>query len=120
GRYDVVLDNLREVLAHKKARGRATPIVEWQFVRFRHNDHETRLARRRAKEMGVDVFRAIRGVAPEDEDVGGRALFQPRARDAFCGQLWHVVALNVDGGVAPCCYLYKKEEDFGSIADETL
>ena len=52
--------------------------------------------------------------------LGGRASSSPMSEIQYCQQLWHVVALNVDSGIAPCRYLYKNEKGFGSIAEQSL
>jgi organic radical activating enzyme len=120
GKLDLVLSNVARVLEHRRAANRATPIVEWQFLRFAHNRHEVEVARTIARRLGVDVFRVVSGVAPPGEEIVEKAAFQPRARDRYCEQLWHVVIVNVDGGVAPCCYLHAKAEDFGQLGEQSL
>ena len=120
GRLDQVIRNIALVLDHRRSSGKSTPIVEWQFVRFRHNACEVEIARRLAADLGVDTFRMVPGVAPAEDEVPSDEPFQPRARDTYCEQLWHTVILNVDGGVAPCCYLHGKQEDFGRIQDRSL
>jgi len=35
--------------------------------------------------------------------------------DRKCGFLWNDAVINVDGGVSPCCHLYFKSTDFGSL-----
>src|SRR5262245_31495089 len=58
GRLELVLENIRHVVAYKRARGRRTPSIEWQFLIFDHNRHEVEAACKLAGKLGVDVFRA--------------------------------------------------------------
>ena len=37
-----------------------------------------------------------------------------------CGLLWHNVTLQADGGIAPCCFLYHQEDDFGHASDGAI
>src|SRR5262249_19248598 len=60
-------DNLRRLVAAKKALNSKTPFVEWQFIVFKHNEHEMAAARKLAAEIGVDLLRFVSpGMQPED------------------------------------------------------
>lgn len=120
GRLAMVLENVKRLLEYRAATGRVTPIVEWQFLGFRHNAHEIEVARSIAKGVGFDVFRVITGVARPNEEMTTPHRSDTRARDRYCKQLWHNVVLAVDGRIAPCCYLHSREEDFGSIHELSL
>lgn len=116
GNLELVLENLSRVLERRRKTRRRTPTVDWQFIVFRHNEHEIEKARALAQRMGVDTFTLKRPTAPpeslsETPSYGGQ--FYGGSR--FCGQLWHNVVLQADGGIAPCCNLYVPEDDFGSL-----
>jgi len=57
------------------------------------------------------------------EDRDGAGLFFDYFRgseplsDSRCLFLWKTAYINWDGSVSPCCFIYRKELDFGSIAD---
>ena len=55
GEFALVTDNLRRLIAIKQRLGLIFPLIEWRFLRFRHNEHEAALARTLATEWGVDV-----------------------------------------------------------------
>jgi MoaA/NifB/PqqE/SkfB family radical SAM enzyme len=56
GNLELVLDNLRKVVAAKRRRGTSRPLLVWRFLTFEHNVHEVDEALRLAGEIGVDVF----------------------------------------------------------------
>ena len=114
GKIDLVYKNIRRLLAHRKKTGRLNPIIDWQYLRFQHNAHEIDVARKTAKELGVDRFFTRHGSTPDD-----KASDQTSGRDApkhfACSLLWRSLVINADGGVAPCCYMYRKDNDFDHI-----
>ncbi|MCA8975869.1 MAG: radical SAM protein [Planctomycetes bacterium] len=59
GSFQTVLDNVRLMRARRDELGAVEPKLVWQFLVFRHNEHEMDLATRMAREIGVDeiVFR---------------------------------------------------------------
>ena len=62
-----VFDNMKRLVSAKKALKSKTPFVEWQFIVFKHNEHEMAKAREMASEIGVDLLRFVSpGVPPED------------------------------------------------------
>jgi hypothetical protein len=109
-----VWDNLRRVSEWKRRRRRRLPIIEIKYLVFKHNRHELAAARQKAAELGADLFRWVRGSGTEEVMVRNRNQVQTLlSRLSHCHQLWHTVTLNADGGIAPCCYLFFKEDDFG-------
>lgn len=143
GKFDLALENLRRIMAMKKQHGLTRPVVAWRFYVFRFNEHEIDRARQLAAEIGVDrivfgtpfldegrfplsaaerekmanwastlpEFNRYQPAHPEYEDP--RAPMEKRTR---CD--WHYVstAINPDGGVSPCCAVFEKETDFGTLA----
>ncbi|MDX2149905.1 MAG: radical SAM protein [Bryobacteraceae bacterium] len=135
GRFDLVIDNMRRIIQEKRRLGHSWPMMTWQYLVFRFNEHEIPLAQRMAEEMGVDriTFRAPfldvdRFPLPQEDRVQIQGwqpkepLFQihsappesyaPKSR---CG--WHYMssAINYDGTVAPCCTTFEKRDDFGTL-----
>jgi MoaA/NifB/PqqE/SkfB family radical SAM enzyme len=142
GNWELAFGNLRRIMALKRRRGLLRPSVIWRYYVFRFNEHEIDRARSMAQEIGVDrlVFgspfldasrfaseqgtpESIRSWAstlpeynryqpnhPEYEDPTA-----PLAKHARCD--WHYMssAVNPDGGVSPCCAVFGKGDDFGSL-----
>jgi MoaA/NifB/PqqE/SkfB family radical SAM enzyme len=59
GDLDLVIGNIRELVAAKRRLGKRTPVLSWNFLAFEHNAHEIPLAARMARSLGVDRFRVV-------------------------------------------------------------
>jgi MoaA/NifB/PqqE/SkfB family radical SAM enzyme len=130
GRLERVLDNIKLLVRKKKELGYITPNLEWQFIVMRQNEFQMDDARRMAVELGVDslVFKKVdfpHGEKTQEtaerwlprehpEYLRGDPFSKPYQEDGDrCWRLWRRAVVNWDGGLAPCCYLTDKAEDFG-------
>lgn len=131
GKFDLVCSNIRRIVEEKRRLGQTYPLVTWQFLVFRFNEHEVEKATEMAAEMGVDrlIFRppfldVDRYPLPADDKVvmlkwqAKDTRFQAVADDkphSRCG--WHYMssAINWDGTVAPCCTTFETRDDFGTL-----
>lgn len=68
GQFDLVMENMRRVIARKRERGLQYPLLEWRFLVFSHNEHEVPLARQLAQDMGVGILDFYFGIAPKYEE----------------------------------------------------
>lgn len=121
GDLDLVLSNVRQIVEWRRNNKSKTPFLSWHYIVFRHNEHEVDDARRLAAEMGIDEFRIKQPTAPEasqPRDPSKRGTFY--GGRTSCGQLWHNVVLQADGGLSPCCNLYDAVDDFGHIDTDSL
>ena len=127
-----VLDNVKLLVEKKRELGYTTPHMEWQFIVMRQNEHEMEEAKRLAAEMGVDsvIFKNVdfpHGMVDDEEAqrwlpkehpeyLRDQTFFKPYREDGLrCWRLWRSAVVNWDGGLAPCCYLTDKSEDFGDV-----
>jgi MoaA/NifB/PqqE/SkfB family radical SAM enzyme len=130
GKFEMVLENMRRIIQAKRGLGQTFPLVTWQFLVFRFNEHETDKAKAMAEEIGVDrlIFRAPfldvdRYPLPESDrkEVAAWAPSEPQFRilepgpKTRCGWQYMSSAINWDGSVASCCTTFKKQDDFGTI-----
>jgi hypothetical protein len=115
GQLDVVLRNCRLVADAKARLGSPTPRMNWVFIAFPHNLGDIDTARAMAHELGMD-FKASRGrVFGPDWDPEARLFPHEEVEPIPCYTLWHTVVVNSDGGVAPCCGSFYKEDDMGRL-----
>jgi MoaA/NifB/PqqE/SkfB family radical SAM enzyme len=129
-----VFDNMKRLLAAKKALKSKTPYVEWQFIVFKHNEHEVDEAKRLAADLGVDRLRFTSpGVPPENmHDLELQEKWMPRnplywsrnpkhveqrgyVFDQACFYLYRTMYIYPGGGVTPCCFAHAERQDFGNL-----
>jgi MoaA/NifB/PqqE/SkfB family radical SAM enzyme len=59
GNFERVMESMRHIVKRRKELGQKLPFLDWQFLLFSHNQHEQPLARKLAKEIGVDIIRFV-------------------------------------------------------------
>ena len=119
GDYDKVLANVRDLLAQRRTLGRDRPFVEWQYVVFRHNEHEVDATERLAYEIGVDRFTPLPAYVEDPQWLPTNrkyrtTLLNPE-RILHCERPWTHFNVRADGGVASCCYEFFKQDDFDTL-----
>ena len=137
GRLDRVLDNVELLVRKKRELGYTTPHIEWQFIVMRHNEHQIDDARKLGAELGVDSV-ILKNVdfphGMDDRQEAERWLprehpeyqredpfYKPYQEDGQrCWRLWRSAVVNWDGGLAPCCYLTDKSDDFGDVNSDSI
>jgi radical SAM protein with 4Fe4S-binding SPASM domain len=132
-------DNLRRLVSAKRALNSKTPFVEWQFIVFKHNEHEMNKARQLASEIGVDLLRFVSpGMQPEDMHkldlqekwMPDNPLYWERnpklveergyVFDRACFYLYRSMFIYPGGGVTPCCFAHDDNQDFGNIYENSV
>jgi MoaA/NifB/PqqE/SkfB family radical SAM enzyme len=58
GNLEQAFENIRKLVAARRRLGRSTPILAWRFLAFEHNAHQIPAAIEKARELGLDQFRA--------------------------------------------------------------
>ncbi|MCK5601288.1 radical SAM protein [Candidatus Pacearchaeota archaeon] len=120
GNLNLVLENIKHIVAYKKKNKKQIPLIEWQYLIFTHNINEVNAAKKIAKKIGVDIFRARPGLAPPEEAVSSFKIMRSNILKKFCKQLWYLLVVQTDGGISACCYLFDKMDDFGNINTESI
>jgi len=138
GNLEKVVTNLSELLRRRRARGLRYPVVEWQYIVMKHNEHQIPDAQRLAKQLDVDLLRFIPvGLPYESTDrkalaeewfpltVTGRVetnqeeqQFGQAGKPGPCFYLYRSMVINSDGGVSPCCIVYKQQRDFAALSPQ--
>lgn len=141
GDFELAFNNMRRIVEVKRKLGLSRPLVNWQFLVFRFNEHQVERAHEMAAEIGVDAltcrppYLEADQFPLSDEDRAAVENWAPKAPEfnrydptsnhyteevsvgkrPRCG--WHYMstAINWDGSVAPCCTLHEKQHDFGNM-----
>lgn len=118
GNLELVLDNIATIVEYKRKNNLHYPILEWRFLRFDHNRHEVDAAEKLAEEVGVDLFTAEDGIVTDQiEERKDEHVYRIGLQQKTCGMLYKFVLLNPDGGIAPCCNMIDKYDDFGELGE---
>lgn len=80
------IENMKAVVDAKKRLGRRLPFVDWQFLRFSHNQHEIPKARQMAKDIGVNAIRFINPNIPPEHKAEWRPRRDDELTDANAGE----------------------------------
>lgn len=116
GNLALLFENVRKINAAKKKLGSKTPQLVYEYHLFKHNLHEVEEARRIADELGMSLRISKGWVAGPDWDTEREFDFEHDPQPGRCSFLWDHAVIHNDGGVAPCCAVFYKEDDYGSIA----
>lgn len=141
GKFEKVMDNMAEIVRRRNQRRLKNPVVEWQFIVMKQNEHQLEEASAIAKKVGVDLLRFIPVGMPYDTadrpavarewfptTVAGREFAPEGVEQTFgqankpspCFYLYRSMVVNPDGGVAPCCVVDKKHGDFGQLPSDNI
>lgn len=147
GNFDRVIENVKLLLERRNARGQKLPVIEWQFIVMKHNEHQIEEAEEMAKELGVDLLRFIPVGLPfhvknrkelqekwyptsaqgrveiDTQDLGTQTNGQGKAAkekaEPACFYLYRSMAINPDGGVSPCCIVDNSKLDFAQLSTDS-
>jgi len=120
GALERVLDNVRLVNEAKRELSSTTPQLFWEFHVFQHNRDEVEQARAMAQDLGMQISVDKGWVAGPEWDPEANFRFSVVPSLERCDYLWLRAVVNNDGGVAPCCGAFYKEDDYGSVADRSF
>jgi pyruvate-formate lyase-activating enzyme len=118
GNLQRVLDNCRLVIEAKRRLGATNPKVIWEFHVFEHNVADTDLAHQMWREIGFDELTFSKGytLGQEWNPDSPYKHFPPFYTPVRCAFLWQYAIIHNDGGVAPCCGTFYREDDMGTLS----
>lgn len=139
GNFDLVINNLNRLVEQKKKHKKRSPIIEWQFLVMKHNEHQIEEAKRLADKIGVDLIRftpvglpfeklsdkeMAKDWMPENKNYWdlNPELYREKQYffDKACHYLYRSISINPSGTVSPCCVIYDSKYDVGDLSVENL
>lgn len=134
GNLDKVLTNVKTLVAAKKKLNSPTPIIRWQFLVMKHNEHEIEKIKQLAKDLQVDQlsFKTIQIYTKEDikflpdnpkyrrYNISGENFEIKFKLENKCRRMWQLPVVNWNGDVAICCFDKDIEFPVGNVKDQSL
>jgi MoaA/NifB/PqqE/SkfB family radical SAM enzyme len=100
GDFNLVRKNVRQIAAIKRALGARTPELQWKFVEFDHNRHETSAVPALYKEWSFDSYLIDIDRVDTRVEAARKSRF---LRKEACFFPFSTMIVLVDGTVLPCC-----------------
>lgn len=133
GVLDKVIEGTKNLVEAKKKLGKKHPFIVWQFIVFKHNEHQIEEVKRLGKEIGVNQV-AIK-TAQVYDDEGAEELLPSNPKynryqnnslelktpiNNECWKMWHSCVITWDGNIVPCCFDKDAEYTLGNISKMSL
>jgi len=135
GQFAAVVENTKQLVAAKKKLGSSFPLIRWQFLVMKHNEHEMAAIRGLAQEIGVDslIFKTVQIYSKED--IAQYLPSNPKFRrykisgDQFelkfglknrCLRMWNQPVINWNGDMAVCCFDKDIEFPIGNVLTNSV
>lgn len=135
GDLNKVLENVKKITDAKKRLKSITPIIKWQFIVMKHNEHQLSEIKQLAKKVGVDSLELKTVQIYSKDDINTFLPTNPKYRrykvkgNDFelkfgiknrCRRLWGQPVINWSGEVSICCF--DKDIDFkvGNINNQSF
>jgi len=141
GDFNLVTRNLK-FLAEEKHRLGSNANIVWNFLVFKHNEHEIAAARSMADRLGVSFRIGLMRTSMKDEvlkphqegikkDINwipdnpeysayDKVKLTPKKIIKTCRKPWQEIAINWNGEVFPCCAVYGDNFNFGDASKDTI
>ncbi|WP_070137923.1 radical SAM/SPASM domain-containing protein [Crocinitomix algicola] len=132
GKLDKVLTGTKNLVAAKKKLNRKNPVLVFQFLVVRYNEHEIKKLYEMAKELGVDEVR-LKSVQVYDFETGNDliptnekyARYRKTKNGGYelknkfknqCWRMWSSCVFTWDGAIVPCCFDKDAKHQLGNIS----
>jgi radical SAM protein with 4Fe4S-binding SPASM domain len=135
GQLSKVIEGTENILKWKKELGIQTPHIIWQFIAFKHNEHQIPEIKKLAKEIGVDElgiktaqiydYQTSNEFIPENEDLSRYSKTENgyQIKNKLlnqCWRMWRGSVITWDGLVVPCCFDKDATHRFGNISKQSF
>jgi MoaA/NifB/PqqE/SkfB family radical SAM enzyme len=133
GNLSKLLSNVGLLVEEKRRQDSLWPFILMRMLINRYNEDQIDELRRIAEDLGVDGFSTggffvdttdpaqIEEWLPTDEAQSYYDYSADKLENVWsCSDLWEGMTINWDGGVAPCCWLYHKKNDFDNAFEKPV
>lgn len=119
GNIKTVIEGIRQLVFWKKKLKSLTPLINLQFIVFRHNEHEISTIKQLGKKLGVDKV-SIKTAQLYDPEMNldlipsiekysryrkdGDHIDIDNSLENKCWRLWQGAEVTHDGRILPCCF----------------
>ena len=136
GDIEKVIDGTKKLLKWKKELNRSTPHIIWQFIAFKHNEHQIPELKKLAKEIGVNEL-GIKTAQIYDYQTSDHFIPDNNSLSRYkkntdgtyqiknkllnhCWRMWRGSVITWDGLVVPCCFDKDATHRFGDVSKQTF
>lgn len=137
GSFKKVIENVKKINKWKEELQSEFPYLTWQFIVFKHNEHEIEKAKSLANELKMrfiikppwrplygeesDVYERVKKLHPKLAILGDWLPYEPiNPLWVACYELWVKPRINWDGRVFGCCLNNGSYGNWGNVFDEGL
>jgi len=128
GDFELVINNIKRFLEQRRAAGSKKPYLEWQYVVTQRNRPELPMARKAARDWGVERFVELVDWSQRLDDKSyfkglDKAWEKMFGKINRCFWLWSSIAIQYDGNVFPCCHVANKPYDkriYGNLVSSSM
>jgi radical SAM protein with 4Fe4S-binding SPASM domain len=135
GNIEKVIAGTRNLLKWKQELGLKTPHIIWQFIAFKHNEHQLPEIKKLAKEIGVNElgiktaqiydYQTSETFIPDNESLSRYTKtetgYQPKNKLLNdCWKMWKGSVITWDGMVVPCCFDKDAAHRFGDVSNQSF
>lgn len=133
GDFNTAINNLKLLIRKKNDLDKANPYICWQFLAFRHNEHEIEQVKKLGQDLGVDnvsitkAFIGDKDWFPLNEKYSNyrkgknkdkiTSEYFKSVQDRACNWPWEEIVINPNGSVSVCCSVEDEKNDFGNILE---
>jgi radical SAM protein with 4Fe4S-binding SPASM domain len=133
GDLQKVIDGTKNILKWKEKMASKTPEIVWQFIVFRHNEHELLTLREHATEIGVNRvsiktaqiynFEKNTSLIPKNKKYSRYTLrngvYQIKNKLVNqCWRMWSSAVVTWDGKIVPCCFDKDAKYSMGELDEQ--
>lgn len=116
GDFELVMENVQKIAAYKRKYSLKKPELIWQFLVFKHNEHEIPFVDTFARSHGADIVKISNAYIYHEDWIPVNKKYHPlEARKNSCDFLWTTATIEATGSLSPCCVNRDSRYDFGEF-----